>query len=75
MTPQWLKLTKSSGEQLLKHMRSYGFHAYLLFDNYDVDAAMTRAQPIPPRRLRDGEKLDAYKQVDVIFSRRDVHAL
>ena len=81
VTPKWLMLSGSKGAaQLLDLMSCYGFHPYIIAEeDYDI-ACVAYEIPgfrgIRPRRLRDAEQqLNAIKQVDVVFSRKDAEWL
>ena len=81
VTPKWLALERTSAEELLAHMAANGFHAYVLGEahSYDVERGCVRAARCEavdaPRRLGQGESLEALGQADIVFSRRDLEFL
>ena len=70
--PKWLKLQSIIPAALIEHMAARGFHPYLLCEeDYEVARCVPLSPAKPPQRLRDAAALEARKQSDVIFSRRD----
>ena len=70
VTPRWLALQGASAQKLLDLMAGHGFLPYILREDYEVGRCADGLNtPGRPRRLREGETLDAYDQCDVIFSR------
>eukprot|EP00316_Scyphosphaera_apsteinii_P009090 CAMPEP_0119332284 /NCGR_PEP_ID=MMETSP1333-20130426/82408_1 /TAXON_ID=418940 /ORGANISM="Scyphosphaera apsteinii, Strain RCC1455" /LENGTH=253 /DNA_ID=CAMNT_0007342077 /DNA_START=443 /DNA_END=1204 /DNA_ORIENTATION=- len=75
LTPKWLKLQGVTPERVIEYMTSFGFYAYALLEDYEVEHYIPAPPVRAPTRIHAWDSQIGSRQADVIFSRRDVAML